>query len=84
MVLLLTDSRSEVDRLKEQLMRRLGRDEPGARDTALAGSVAEAQDKLGRLREPGVGTLFLPTFFLPPDPRLQLDRFMAEVAPAFR
>jgi F420-dependent oxidoreductase-like protein len=84
MLLLLTESRSEVERLKEQLMRRLGRDEASARDTVLAGSVAEVQDKLARLREAGVGMLFLPTFFLPPDPRPQLDRFMTEVAPAFR
>jgi F420-dependent oxidoreductase-like protein len=84
MVLLLTDSRGEVERLKKQLMRRLGRDEPSARDTLLAGSVAEVQDKLARLRETGVGMLFVPTFFLPSDPRPQLDRFLAEVAPAFR
>ncbi len=84
MLLLITDSRAEIESLKSQLMRRLGRDEPIARDTLLAGSVAEVQDKLARLRETGVGMLFVPTFFLPPDPRPQLDRFMAEVAPAFR
>ena len=27
---------------------------------------------------------FLPTFFLPRDPRALLDRFLSEVAPAFR
>lgn len=31
-----------------------------------------------------VTDLFLPTFVLPKDPRPLLDRFMAEVAPAFR
>jgi hypothetical protein len=31
-----------------------------------------------------VGMLFIPTFLLPADRRPTLDRFMAEVAPAFR
>ena len=44
----------------------------------------DIQDRLGLLRETGVGMLFLPTFFMPPDPRPQLDRFMAEVVPALR
>jgi F420-dependent oxidoreductase-like protein len=84
MLLRITDSRSEVDTLTAEFMRRLGRDEPTARDTLLAGSVAAVQDKLARLRETGVGVLFLPTFLMPPDPRPQFDRFIAEVAPAFR
>jgi len=84
MLLLLTDRRSEIEGLKTQFMHRLGRDEDAARDTLLAGSVAEVQDKLARLHEAGVGMLFLPTFFMASDPRPQLDRFMADVAPAFR
>jgi hypothetical protein len=50
----------------------------------LAGSVSQIQDKLARLRDAGVGLLFIPTFLLPADRRAALDRFMAEVAPAFR
>jgi hypothetical protein len=45
--------------------------------------VAEVQDKLARLREAGVDMLFVPTMFSE-DPRSELDRFMADVAPAFR
>jgi hypothetical protein len=65
-------------------MRRFGRDEAAARDTLLTGSVAEVQDRLGRLQDAGVGMLFVPTILMPEDPRPQLDRFMADVAPAFR
>jgi hypothetical protein len=46
--------------------------------------VAKIQDKLGRLRDAGVGMLFIPTMFLPKDPRPALDEFMAKVAPAFQ
>ena len=84
MLLLITDRQAEIDDLKGQFMRRLGRDEPTALDTLLAGSVGQIQDKVGRLRETGAEMLFLPTFFMPGDPRPQLDRFMAEVAPAVR
>jgi alkanesulfonate monooxygenase SsuD/methylene tetrahydromethanopterin reductase-like flavin-dependent oxidoreductase (luciferase family) len=84
MLLLLTEDRTAVDRLKDEFMRRMGRDETAADDTLLAGSAAAVRDKLGRLRDAGVGTLFLPTFFLPKDPRPQLDRFLAEIAPSFR
>ena len=48
----------------------------------LAGSVAQIQDKLGRLQAAGVEQLCIPTF-LPPWNLEQLDRFMTEVAPAF-
>ncbi|MGH7266848.1 MAG: TIGR03560 family F420-dependent LLM class oxidoreductase [Candidatus Rokuibacteriota bacterium] len=84
MLLLLTDDLGAIESLKDQFMRRMGRDEAAAEDTLLAGSPAAVRDKLGRLRDAGVGTLFLPTFFLPKDPRPQLDRFLAEVAPSFR
>ena len=65
------------------LMQRFGRSETEARDTVLAGSVAQIQDKLGRLQAAGVEQLYIPTF-LPPWNLEQLDRFMTEVAPAFR
>jgi hypothetical protein len=42
------------------------------------------RDKLGRLAEAGVDMLFVPSFFLPKDPRPLLDRFMRDVAPVFR
>jgi F420-dependent oxidoreductase-like protein len=84
MPLLITDDRGEVARLESALMRRLGLPAEVARDTVLAGSVAEIRDKLGRLREAGVGMLFVPSLFFPREPAPLLDRFMAEVAPAFR
>jgi hypothetical protein len=49
----------------------------------LAGSITQIQEKLGRLQATGVEQLFIPTF-LPPWNLDQLDRFMTEVAPAFR
>jgi alkanesulfonate monooxygenase SsuD/methylene tetrahydromethanopterin reductase-like flavin-dependent oxidoreductase (luciferase family) len=64
-------------------MQRFGRSEAEARDTVLAGSVAQVQDKIARLQAAGVEQLFLPTF-LPPWSLEQLDRFIAEVAPALR
>jgi hypothetical protein len=36
------------------------------------------------LQAAGVGMLFIPTFLLPADRLRALDRFMAEVTPAFR
>jgi len=45
---------------------------------------AAVKDKLARLQEAGVGMLFIPTMFLPADRRPTLDRFITEVAPAFR
>jgi hypothetical protein len=80
----ITDDAGQVDRLKQALMKRMGRDEPSANDILLAGSVAKIQDKLGRLRDTGVGMLFIPTMFLPKDPRPALDEFMTKVAPAFQ
>ncbi len=78
-----TENTEEKERLVVGLMRRFGRSEEDARDTVLAGNVNEIRDKLGRLRETGVDQLFIPTF-LPPWNREQLDRFITEVAPAFR
>ena len=84
MPLLITENRAEVERLRDQVMGVLGRDADWTQDALLAGSVAAVRDTLARLRETGAGMLFIPSFFLPTDPRPQLDRFMAEVAPAFR
>jgi F420-dependent oxidoreductase-like protein len=80
----ITEDAAQADRLKQAVMKRMGRDEVSAKDILLAGSVAQIQDKLGRLRDTGVGLLFIPTMFLPKDPRPALDEFMAKVVPAFR
>jgi len=84
MPVLISDDRGEVEQLRTQFMRRMGRDERAARDTVLAGSLAEVKDKLERLREVGVGMLFIPTFLMGKTPLGMLDRFLFEVAPAFR
>jgi F420-dependent oxidoreductase-like protein len=76
--------RAAVTQVEEAYIKRLGADPDKARDTVLGGSTAEIRDKLARLREAGVGMLWIPTFFLPKDREAVLDRFMAEVAPAFR
>jgi F420-dependent oxidoreductase-like protein len=83
MPVLVTDDRSAVRRFQDLLVQRMNFTEERAHDTVLAGTVAECQDKLARLREAGVGMLFVPSF-LPADVRPQLDRFMTDVAPAFR
>jgi hypothetical protein len=62
----------------------MGFPEPLTDDLVLAGPVSAVRDRLARLREAGVETLFVPSMFLPKDPRPVLDRFMSEVAPAFR
>ena len=83
MPMMITDNPEDKERLVRGLMQRFGRSETEARDTVLAGSVAEIQDKMGRLQESGVDQLFIPTF-LPQWSLEQLDRFITEVAPAFR
>jgi F420-dependent oxidoreductase-like protein len=84
MPLLITDDRTEVDRMAAALMKRMGWPEPYVRDLMLAGPVGAVRDKLARVREAGVGMVFVPTFFLPADPRPLFDRFMSEVVPAIR
>ena len=84
MVLGFTDDRAGAEKVERAYMQRMGADAEKARDTVLAGSVGQIQDKLARLQAAGVGMLFIPTFLLPADRRAALDRFMAEVAPAFR
>jgi len=84
MVPVQSEDRAQIDRIQQVFMQRMGRDEASARDTLLAGSVAEMQDKLGRLRESGVGLLFIPTMFLGKDQLAPLDAFIEKVAPALR
>jgi F420-dependent oxidoreductase-like protein len=83
MALLFAEDRAEIDKLYAALTKRFGMADAVARDTMLAGSAGEIRDKLGRLREAGVDTLFVPTLFMK-DPRPALDRFMKEIAPQFR
>jgi alkanesulfonate monooxygenase SsuD/methylene tetrahydromethanopterin reductase-like flavin-dependent oxidoreductase (luciferase family) len=84
MVLGFADDRAGIEKIEQAYMKRMGADAEKARDTVLAGSVSQIKDKLATLREAGVGMLFIPTFLLPADRLQTLDRFMAEVAPAFR
>jgi alkanesulfonate monooxygenase SsuD/methylene tetrahydromethanopterin reductase-like flavin-dependent oxidoreductase (luciferase family) len=83
MPMAMTEKPEEQERLVRGLMQRFGRREEEARDTVLVGSVAQMQDKLGRLRAAGVEQLFIPTF-LPPWNLEHYDRFMTEVASALR
>jgi F420-dependent oxidoreductase-like protein len=83
MPMLITESAEAREQLIRGLMRRFGRSETEARDTVLAGSVAQMQDTLGRLQAAGVHMLCIPTF-LPPWNQELLDRFITEVAPALR
>jgi F420-dependent oxidoreductase-like protein len=84
MPLVISDDKADVEKVRQASMKRMGFDEAKAQDTILGGSVAQVQDTLGKLRESGVGLLFLPSMFFPKDPRPLLDKFMAEVAPALR
>ncbi len=84
MPLLISDDRDEVARLAAAVTRRMGFPDALTEDLVLAGPVAAVRDKLARLREAGVEMLFVPSMFLPKDPRPMLDRFMSDVAPAFR
>jgi F420-dependent oxidoreductase-like protein len=84
MVPVISEDRAQIDRIQQVFMQRMGRDEATAKDTMLAGSVAQIQDKLGRLRDSGVGLLFIPTMFLGKDQRAPLDALIEKVAPALR
>ena len=84
MVPLLTEDRAEIDKMQQIFMKRMGRDEASAKDTMLVGSAAQMQDKLGKLRDAGVGLLFIPTMFLGKDQLKPLDVFIEKVAPALR
>ena len=74
---------AEQDKLFAALTKRFGMAAAVARDTMLAGSAGEIRDKLGRLRDAGVGMLFIPTLFMK-DARPALDRFLKDIVPQFR
>ena len=85
MSLLITDKPEEVEKLAETIATRMGRHAADARDTCLGGTPDQIREQLGQLRAAGADTLFIPTLFRPlPELRRDLDRFMAEIAPAFR
>jgi F420-dependent oxidoreductase-like protein len=84
MPLVISDNTADVEKVRQAAVKRMGFDEARAQDTILGGSVAQVQDTLGKLREAGVGLLFIPSMFFAKDPRPLLDKFMAEVAPALR
>jgi F420-dependent oxidoreductase-like protein len=80
----ITDDPAELERGVKAFMARFGGDEARARDIVLGGSITRITETVGRLREAGVGMLFIPTLFLRGDKRPVLDRLIREVAPAFR
>jgi F420-dependent oxidoreductase-like protein len=85
MSLLITDKKEEVDHLADTIAKRMGRHAADARDTCLAGTPEQIRDQLHLLKAARVDTVFIPTMFRPLDElRRDLDRFIAEIAPAFR
>ena len=85
MALMITDRKDDVDKLAEGIARRMGGHVADARDTCLAGTPDQIREQLHRLREARVGVVFIPSMLRPlPELRPDLDRFIAEIAPAFR
>jgi alkanesulfonate monooxygenase SsuD/methylene tetrahydromethanopterin reductase-like flavin-dependent oxidoreductase (luciferase family) len=85
MALLITDKKDEVDNLAKTIETRMGRHAADARDTCLAGTPDQIRERLRELKAAGCGVLFIPSMFRPvPELRRDLDRFIAEIAPAFR
>jgi F420-dependent oxidoreductase-like protein len=85
MALHITDKKDEVDKLAEIIGTRMGRHAADARDTCLAGTPDQIREQLQQLKAAGVGVVFIPSLFRPlPELRRDLDRFIAEIAPAFR
>jgi alkanesulfonate monooxygenase SsuD/methylene tetrahydromethanopterin reductase-like flavin-dependent oxidoreductase (luciferase family) len=63
----------------------MGRHAADARDTCLAGTPDQIREQLQQLQSARVDTLFIPSMFRPVDElRRDLDRFITEIAPAFR
>ena len=85
MVLLITEKKAEVKRLAESIAARMGNHDDDAHDTCLAGTPDQIRDILHALVAVGATTLFIPTMFRPLDElRRDMDRFISEIAPAFR
>ena len=71
--------------LADFIAKRMGRHAADARDTCLAGTPDQIRELLDQLRAARVDTVFIPSMFRPLDKlRPDLDRFAAEIAPAFR
>jgi len=63
----------------------MGRHAADARDTCLAGTPDQIREQLHQLQAARVNVVFIPTLFRPlAELRRDLDRFIAEIAPAFR
>ena len=85
MSLMITDKADEIQTLADTIAKRMGRHAADARDTCLAGTPDQIREQLTQLKAAGADTLFIPTMFRPaPDLRRDLDRFIAEIAPAFK
>ena len=88
MALMITDKKSDVDTLAEFVGARMGVHVADPRDTCLAGTPEQIREHLHELRRAGVDLLFIPSMMRPPQGfpplRQDLDRFIAEIAPAFR
>ena len=85
MSLLITDKREDVQKLADTIAARMGRHAADALDTCLAGTPEQIVEQLHQLQAAGAGALFIPTLFRPlPELQRDLDRFIAEIAPAFR
>jgi len=85
MALMITDKTSEIDKLAEFIAGRMGSHVADPRDTCLAGTPDQIREQLHQLREARVDLVFIPSMLRPlPELRPDLDRFIAEIAPAFR
>jgi F420-dependent oxidoreductase-like protein len=85
MALLITDKKEDVDRLAETVASRMGAHASDARDICLAGTPDRIRELLNELRAAGATTLFIPTMFRPLEElQRDMDRLIAEIAPAFR
>ncbi len=85
MSLLITDSKDEIEKMGQFIAARMGRHAADARDTCLAGTPDQIREQLRRVKAAGGDLVFFPTMFRPAaDLRRDLDRFITEIAPAFR
>ncbi len=85
MSLLITDKKSEIDALAENIGKRMGPHVADPRDTCLAGTPEQIREQLHELRAAGADMVFLVTMFTPAaDLRPALDRFIGEIAPGLR
>jgi F420-dependent oxidoreductase-like protein len=85
MVLMITDNKAEIDQLAEFIGKRMGRHAADARDTCLAGTPDQIRELLEQLKAARVDTVFIPSMMRPMDQlRPDLDRFAAEIVPAYR